>query len=172
MPVLVRLAEERDVPAMAAIRAQEWETVASGESRIQRYLGDETRTARGFAAARDVCLRACRKAFGTRVRPPDEPARMRSGIAVVQSHGGGARTGDSRPTDASDFSVVCAAGCPASLRECPPRECRCARVLDGLGRSWRHWRRVETGKIAEAHFSFAFLRVIFADSRESAHVRE
>jgi Acetyltransferase (GNAT) family len=45
-------------------------------------------------------------------------------------------------------------------------------VLDGLGRRWRHWRRVETGKIAEAHFSFAFLRVIFADSRESAHVRE
>ena len=45
-------------------------------------------------------------------------------------------------------------------------------VLDGLGRSWRHSRRVETGKVAEAHFSFAFLRVIFADSRESAHVRE
>jgi hypothetical protein len=45
-------------------------------------------------------------------------------------------------------------------------------VLDGLGRRWRHWRRIETGKVAEAHFSFAFLRVIFADSRESAHVCE
>jgi RimJ/RimL family protein N-acetyltransferase len=41
MPIRVREAEEADVASMAALRAQEWETVAFWQSRIERYLKGE-----------------------------------------------------------------------------------------------------------------------------------
>jgi len=41
MAVRVRPAEDRDIAAMAALRAQEWETAAFWEARIGRYLRGE-----------------------------------------------------------------------------------------------------------------------------------
>ena len=41
MPVIIRTAESEDIPAMAAIRAAQWETEQYWQSRITRYLAAE-----------------------------------------------------------------------------------------------------------------------------------
>jgi GNAT superfamily N-acetyltransferase len=56
--IIIRPAEEADVPAMAAIRAREWETEAYWLRRIGAYLRwdyspEQAQTARGFFVAAD-----------------------------------------------------------------------------------------------------------------------
>jgi predicted N-acetyltransferase YhbS len=41
MPVTIRTAEPADIPAMASIRAREWETEPYWQNRITRYLAGE-----------------------------------------------------------------------------------------------------------------------------------
>jgi GNAT superfamily N-acetyltransferase len=50
MPVLVRQAEARDLAAMAALRAREWESEVFWEDRIRRYLSGEHSPQQALAA--------------------------------------------------------------------------------------------------------------------------